>query len=84
MEQLNNFLKNINESSESLINKSTFKDKLIVKLDLLSLDKETLSTLFNDSNIDWSVLSDDELYDLYDALGTEDLTFDEWCEINEF
>lgn len=49
----------------------------------MNIDSDTLEELFHDMNIDWSLLSRDELEMIYDRL-EPDLSFEEWLENNGF
>lgn len=85
MKNINEFI-TINEDNKNpeLLNDSnSIKNGLIVKLDLMNIDSDTLEELFHDMNIDWSLLSRDELEMIYDRL-EPDLSFEEWLENNGF
>lgn len=80
---MKDIIKFITENKNSLYNNKS-NDDLIVELNLSKLENDTLGVLFNDYSIDWTKLNKDELYKLYNLLGTEELTFDEWLSTNDF
>lgn len=77
----------INEATEQLINnkKPNPAKSLIVSIDLEQLESGTLDNLWNDYHVDWSKLNDTKLYRLWKyVLNVRELTFEEWCEENNF